>query len=38
VQPGVVTSMFDTAVNTLLGQVQAGLDLAAGAVKQAALH
>ncbi len=38
VQPGVVTSMFDTAVNTLLGQVQAGLDLAAGTVKQAALR
>ncbi len=37
VQPGAVTSLYDSAVNGLLAQVQAGLDVAAGAVKQAAL-
>ncbi len=37
VQPGVVTAMYDAAVNNLLGQVDAGLQVAKGVVKEAAL-
>jgi len=37
VQPGAVTALYDAAVNNLLGQVSAGLEAAAGVVKEAAL-